>query len=83
MDIEEVIPALIALFGALGFIGFLGNFFPVINEIPYVFSGPHHIFTLLGSFIDQYVAFGSEMWAVILELAITIIFALISYHVGM
>ena len=82
-DIEEVITALIAAFALLGFIGFLGEFVPIINEIPYLFSIPHYVFTLLGNFIDQYVAIGAGIWAAIIEIIIAVLFAYISYEVGM
>ena len=83
VDIEEIIPALIALFAVLGFIGFLGEFILIINEVPYLFSVPHYCFTTLGGFIDQYVVLGVNIWAVILEVIIAILFAYISYEVGM
>lgn len=82
VDIEEAIPALIAVFGVLGFIGFLGEFFPVINSIPFLFSGPHYVFTLLGSLLEQFVAIGPSIWAAIFEVAVIAIFAFISYQIG-
>ncbi len=81
-DAEEVITALIALFGVLGFIGFLGTYIPVINTVPFIFSGPHFVFMQMGGLLNKFVAIGAPIWAAIFELLITILFAVISYFVG-
>lgn len=82
MDPEELILALIALFGALGLIGFLGSYIPIINVVPFIFSLPHQAFLFIAGFIDPLFTIGVTWWAVILELLVAIIFAFISYKVG-
>lgn len=72
-DPKDVIPGIIVVFCALGFIGGLAVYIPVINGVPVlgvVSVFIHGLFVSLAGFITPYIAIEAGIIALILEVLI-------------